>query len=161
MIRHDSCLKTDTRNSLGTSGNVFEGLPARGEPSSALFENEKNLASSSCGLKSIGTGKIVEPRGGQEAQDSTNPTPRFVTEFSTWNPQYRAGGTYPQICMMEFPRTRISELHFGKFPDSVDFQCWKVNFKTEVCSNSVCPTITMLWIKAVEIAKSVDDLVIS
>ena len=38
------------------------------------------------------------------------------------------------------------------------FKSWKVNFKTEVCSNSVLPHITLHWIKAVEIAKSIDDL---
>ena len=43
----------------------------------------------------------------------------------------------------------------------ISFQCWKVNFKTEVCSNSRCPTIAMLWIKEVEVAKSVDDLMTS
>ena len=30
---------------MGSSGNVFESLLARGPPSSALFENSKNLAS--------------------------------------------------------------------------------------------------------------------
>ena len=48
-----------------------------------------------------------------------------------------------------------------KIPDSSDFQCWKTNFKTEVRSNSGCPTIAMLWIKEVEVAKSVDDLMTS
>ena len=28
----------------------------------------------------------------------------------------------------------ISEMHLGKFPDPMEFQSWKVNFKTEVCS---------------------------
>ena len=63
--------------------------------------------------------------------------------------------------MMENQRNSISDLHFGKFPDSLDFQCRKVNFKTEVCSDSVWPTVTMLWNKEVEIAKSVDDLMTS
>ena len=36
--------------------------------------------------------------------------------------------------------------------------CWNVNFDTNVSSYSGCPTIAMLWIKEVEIAKSVDDL---
>ena len=49
MLSRDSCMQPDTRSTLGTSGNVFESLPARGEPSSAFFENLKNLASSSCG----------------------------------------------------------------------------------------------------------------
>ena len=57
MISRDSCLQHDTRNSLGTSGHVFEGLSARGEQCSALFQNSKNLASSSCRLKPNDTGK--------------------------------------------------------------------------------------------------------
>ena len=60
--------------------------------------------------------------------------------------------------MMETSRYSFSELHFGKFPDSVDFQCGKVNFKTEVCANTPCPVLTMSWIKAVETATSNDDL---
>ena len=58
--------------------------------------------------------------------------------------------------MMENPRNQILEQHFDRFPDSTDFQCWKTNFKTEVCSCSGCPTVTMLWIKEVEVAKTVD-----
>ena len=52
--------------------------------------------------------------------------------------------------MMENPRNQISGL-----------RCWKTNFKTEVCSCSGCPAIAMVWIKEVQIAKSVDDLVTS
>ena len=50
MISRDSFLPHDTRNSMGTSGNVFESQPARDGPSSAFFEHPKNLASSSCGF---------------------------------------------------------------------------------------------------------------
>ena len=52
--------------------------------------------------------------------------------------------------MMENPRHPISELHLGTFPHSAHFQCWKVNFKTEV---------SMSWIEEVETAKPVDDFV--
>ena len=48
-----------------------------------------------------------------------------------------------------------------KVPDSMEFQSWKVNFKTEVCSKSADPHLTMHWIKEVEIAKPIDDLVTS
>ena len=37
---------------------------------------------------------------------------------------------------MDYPRFPISEMHLGKFPDSLEFQSWKVNFKTEVCAKS-------------------------
>ena len=61
--------------------------------------------------------------------------------------------------MMEAPRyITISELHFGKFPNSGDFQCWRVNFKTEVCVSTLFPQLTMSWINEVEMAKSKDDL---
>ena len=43
-----------------------------------------------------------------------------------------------------------------QFPDSLEFQSWKVNFKTEIRANSVLPQITMHWIKEVEIAKSIN-----
>ena len=63
--------------------------------------------------------------------------------------------------MLDYPRFPISELHQEKFPDSMKFQSRKVNFKTEVCSKSADPHITMHWIKEVETAKSIDDLVAS
>ena len=52
-------------------------------------------------------------------------------------------------------------MHVNKFLNPSMFQFWKVSSKTEVCSDSVCPTTTMLCIKEVENAKSVDDLVTS
>ena len=41
----------------------------------------------------------------------------------------------------------------------MEFQCWKVNFRTEVCLRTADLQITLLWIKKVEIAKSIDELV--
>ena len=38
------------------------------------------------------------------------------------------------------------------------FACWKIRFKTEVCTCSQFPTEAMLWIKEVEMVDSVDDL---
>ena len=74
---------------------------------------------------------------------------------------FHIGGTYSQNDVMNYQRYPVSERHLGKFPDSVDFQCWKVNFKTKVCAISSHPTITMSWIKEAEIAKSIDDLMTS
>ena len=54
-----------------------------------------------------------------------------------------------------------TELHLGKFLASTEFQGWKVNFKTEVCSKSANPHLTMHWIKEVEMAKSIDELMTS
>ena len=60
--------------------------------------------------------------------------------------------------MMQYPRIPFSELHLEKFPDSMDFQGWKVSFKTEVCLKTANPQITMQWITEVEKAKSIDEL---
>ena len=163
-ISRDSCLQPDTRNSLGTSGHVFEGPPAPGEPSSALFGNSKNLASVSCRSKPIDTGKNCGTEREvlrKEPQNCSIPTPRFARKFSSRNPLYHAGGTYLQNCMMEIPRNQISELHFDEFPDTSGFQCWQTNCKTEVRSCSGCSAVAMLWITEVEVAKSVDDLMTS
>ena len=43
----------------------------------------------------------------------------------------------------------------------MEFQSWKINFRTEVCLRTGDPQITMIWIKEVEIAKSIDELVTS
>ena len=58
-------------------------------------------------------------------------------------------------------RYPISELHLGKFPDSMKFRSWKVNCKTQVCSKTADPHHTMHWIKRVEIAKTIDELMTS
>ena len=71
------------------------------------------------------------------------------------------GGTYSHGGMMEYPRIPITEWNLGKFPDSMEFQSWKVNFRTEVCPRTADPQITMLWIEEVEIAKSIDEFVTS
>ena len=51
-----------------------------------------------------------------------------------------------------------SDLHFDKFPTPATFACWKIRFKTEVCTCSQFPTEAMQWIKEVELVDSVDDL---
>ena len=54
-------------------------------------------------------------------------------------------------------RLQISDLHFDKFPTPSTFACWKIRFKTEVCTCSQFPTEAMQWIKEVELVDSVDD----
>ena len=43
-------------------------------------------------------------------------------------------------------RLQISDLHFDKFPTPTTFACWKIRFKTEVCTCSQFPTEAMPWI---------------
>ena len=42
-------------------------------------------------------------------------------------------------------RLQISDLHFDKFPMPATFACWKMRFKTEVCTCSQCFTEVMQW----------------
>ena len=55
-------------------------------------------------------------------------------------------------------RLQILDLHFDKFPTPATFACWKIRFKTEVCTCSQFPTEAMQWIKEVELVDSVHEL---
>ena len=57
---------------------------------------------------------------------------------------------------MVYPRISTMERNLGNFPDSVEFQSWKDNFQTEICSESAD-----LHLREVEIEKSTDDLMTS
>ena len=71
------------------------------------------------------------------------------------------GGTYSLSGMMDYPRVLVTEWNLGQFPDSVEFQSWTLNFRTEVFMRTADPQVTMLWIKEVEVSKSIDELVTS
>ena len=55
-------------------------------------------------------------------------------------------------------RLQISDPHFDKFATAATFACWKIRFKTEVCTCSQFLPEAMLWIKEVEMVESVDGL---
>ena len=63
-------------------------------------------------------------------------------------------------CEGDFSKSygQISDLHSYKLPTLATFTCWKIRFKTEVCTCSQFPTEAMLRIKEVELVDSVDDL---
>ena len=48
-------------------------------------------------------------------------------------------------------------LHFDKFPTPVTFACWKIRFKTEVCTCSQFPAEAVQWIKKVEFVDSLGE----
>ena len=85
-----------------------------------------------------------------EPQTSSILVPRIQSGGGLLN---HTGGTYSHGGMIDFTRFPISELHLGEFPDSVEFQSWKVNVKTEVCSKTADPHLTTHWIKEVSMAK--------
>ena len=60
--------------------------------------------------------------------------------------------------MADQQRLQISDPHFDKFTTPATFACWKIRFKTEVCTCSQFLTEAMHWIKEVEMVDSVEDL---
>ena len=63
-------------------------------------------------------------------------------------------GRCSKDCGADQQRLQISDLHFDKFPTPATSACWKIRFKTEVCTCSQFPTEAMLWIKEVEMVES-------
>ena len=66
-----------------------------------------------------------------------------------------------QNCTMENSEICYLGIAFRKIPDPDDFQCWRVNFKTEVCTGTSTPELAVSWINEVEMARSIDDLMTS
>ena len=123
---------------MGSSGNVFESPPAREGTFSALVQNSRKLASSCCGLRPDTTRNLMVSKREvkREPQNSSIPVPRFQRGAGVLD---HTGGTYSHTGMVDYPRFLISEMHLGKFPDSMEFQSWKVNIKTGVCSQCTGP----------------------
>ena len=84
MISRDSCMPHETRNSWGTSGHVFEGLPAGGQLSSRIQRNWHHLPADG--------DKVIqdilwnmEKEWDESRIVSATPTPRFAKRLGTWN----------------------------------------------------------------------------
>ena len=60
---------------------------------------------------------------------------------------------------MTIPSYPSSEMLLGKFSDHTEFQIWIVNFRTEVCSKAKNPTLALQWIKDIETARSLEQLI--
>ena len=84
--------------------------------------------------------------------------PRCQSGPSARNSFHPKEGRFSKNYGADQQRLQISDLHFDKFRTPATFACWKIRFKTEVCTCSQFPTEAMLWIKEVEMVESVDDL---
>ena len=167
MPRCDSGLSRDTQNGMGTTGNFFERPPAQGGLSSTIFNNSKNLASLFSGIEAWSCRNCKEEKEREREREielkreSLNTSIPLLHIQSGGGMLNHTGGTCSHSGLMDYPRFSISQMHLGTFPGSMEFQSWKVNFKSEVCLRTADPQITMHWIKEVEIAKSIDELVTS
>ena len=133
----------------GISGNVFANPDAS---SSAPYPQELNQWSSSIEepLHSSTVEKSERQKQDQDLRCQSGPSAKNSVIFS--------GGDSSKNYGADQQRLQISDLHFDKFPTPATFACWKIRFKTEVCTCSQFPTEAMQWIKEVEMVDSVDDL---
>ena len=133
----------------GISGNVFVNPDAS---SSAPYPQELHQWSSSIEepLHSSTVEKSERRTQDQDQRCQSGPSAKKSVIFS--------GGDSSKNYGADQQRLHISDLHFDKFPSPATFACWKIGFKTEVCTCSQFPTEAMQWIKEVEMVDSVDDL---
>ena len=133
----------------GISGNVFANPAAS---SSAHYPQELRQWNSSIEepLHSSTVEKSERPEQNPDLRCQSGPSAKNLVIFS--------GGDSSKNYGADQQRLQISDLHFDKFPTPATFACWKVRFKTEVCTCSQFPTEAMQWIKEVELVESVDDL---
>ena len=132
----------------GISGNVFAGPVVS---STAPYPQELNPCSSG----------ISEPSHSSTAEKNENQTPvqdqRCQSGPSAKNSVIPSEGDSSRNYGADQQRLQISDLQFDKFPTPATFACWKIRFKTEVCTCSQFPTEAMHWIKEVEMGDSVDE----
>ena len=116
----------------------------------------------SAGIESMEFFSISEPIHSSQAGKNENQTPvqdqRCQSGPSAKNSIIPSEGDSSKNYGADQQRLQISDLHFDKIPTPATFACWKIRFKTEVCTCSQFPTEAMLWIKEVELVDSVDDL---
>ena len=138
------------RDTSGISGNVFAHPQTS---SSAPYPQE---------LNSTWRKTIEEPIHMSTAEKSGRPEQnqdlRCQSGPSAKNSVIFSGGDSSKNYGADQQRLQISDLHFDKFPTPATFACWKIRFKTEVCTYSQFPTEAMQWIKEKEMVDSVDDL---
>ena len=129
----------------GISGNVFANPHAS---SSARYPQtiEEPLHMSTAE-------KSDRPERNQDLRCQSGPSAKDSVIFS--------GGDSSKNYGADQQRLQISDLHFDKFLTPDTFACWKIRFKTEVCTGSQFLTEAMQWIKEVELVDSVDDLISS
>ena len=134
----------------GFSGNVFANPAAS---SSAPFPKELNPCmefsfSEPIHSSPAGRNENQTPVQDQRCQSGPSAKNSFILSEGDSSKNYGA----------DQQRLQIADLHFDKFTTPATFACWKIRFKTEVCTCPQFPTEALLWIKEVEMVDSVDDL---
>ena len=133
----------------GISGNVFAN-PHASSPAPYLKELNQWSSSIEEPLRSSTVEKSERRTQDQDQRCQSRPSAKDSVIFS--------GGDSSKKYGADQQRLQISDLLFDKFPTPATFACWKIRFKTEVCTCSQFPTEAMQWIKEVELVDSVDEL---
>ena len=112
----------------GTSGNVFADPHAS---SSAPYPQELHQWNSSIEepLHMSTAEKSDRPERNQDLRCQSGPSAKDSVIFS--------GGDYSKNYGADQQQLQISDLHFDKFPTPATFACWKIRFKTEVCTFTI------------------------
>ena len=135
---------------------IHERLLARERRTSTLFNNSKNLASSSQEWRPDVPRNTKRPRVKWDENRRIRQHLYHSSKVEVDCKVILVELILTVVWLIDYPRLPISEFHVGKLPDSMEVQSWRVNFKTEVCSKSADPHLTMHWITEVETAKSIE-----
>ena len=129
----------------GISGHVFANPHAS---SSAPYPQELNPWCTTIEepLHMSTAEKSERPEQNRDLRCQSGPSAKDSVIFS--------GGDSSKNYGADQQRLQVSDLHFDKFSIPATFACWKIRFKTEVCTCSQLPTEAMHWIKEVEMVKS-------
>ena len=114
----------------GISGNVFANPHAS---SSAPYPQELNPWRTTIEepLHVSTAEKSERPEQNQDLRCQSGPSAKDSVIFSRRDSSKNYGA--------DQQRLQISDLHFDKFPTPATFACWKIRFKTEVCTCSQFP----------------------
>ena len=139
----------DTWDTHGISGNVFVNPPAS---SSAPYPGGFNpwISNVKADISLHVTSERQHPDTALDPRCQSGPSAR-----NSFDPNE---GRFSKDYGADQQRLQISDLHFDQFHTPTTFTCWKIRFKTEVCTCSQFPTEVMQWIAEVEMVESVDDL---
>ena len=134
-------------DTYGISGNAFANPTTS---SSVPYPQESNPLVSNA---SEHTSPHVMSESQRPAQDQ-----RCQSGPSARNSVLSSEGRFSKNYRADQQRLQISDPHFDKCPTSAKFACWRIRFKTEVCTCSQFPTGAVLRIKEVKMVEPVDDL---
>ena len=139
----------DMRITHGLSGNFFVNPSAS---SSSLYPGGFNPW-----IPNVT--KHTSPHATSESQNpDTFLDPRFQSVPSARNSFDPKEGRSSKNYRADQQRLQISEPHLDKFTTPATLACWRIRFKTEVCTCSQIQKETMLWIEEGEMVESVDHL---